>query len=89
MTGLLGLHSHSNAVRWRHAKNTQLGHLTRIEDGLRLIDSPSCVTTTSNHLLVGHNVFHDQLLVFFSNGLAQFLLVFAYQVLNIDIIALI
>ena len=30
MTGLLGLHSHSNAVRWRHAKNTQLGHLTRI-----------------------------------------------------------
>lgn len=89
MTGLLLLSSNSNAVRWCHTKNTKLGHLTWIKDRLALIHSPSCVATSTDHLLVGHNVFHDQLLVFFSNGLAQFLLILAYQVLNVDVVALI
>lgn len=39
-----------------------------------------------DHLLVGHNILHDQIFVLFSNGLVQFLLVLAYQLLYVHII---
>ena len=39
-----------------------------------------------DHLLVGHNILHDQIFVLFSNGLVQFLLILAYQLLYVHII---
>ena len=40
---------------------------------------------TSDHLLVSHDILHDQVFVFLSDGLVQFLLVLADQVLNVDV----
>lgn len=39
-----------------------------------------------DHLLVGHDVLHDQIFVLFSNGLVQFLLVLADQLLYVHIV---
>ena len=41
-----------------------------------------------DHLLIRHDVLHDQILVLFSNGLVEFLLVLADQLLNIHVVLL-
>ena len=66
----------------------ELVYVAAGHDAMMLLLDIVCVMliVIVDHLLVGHDVLHDQIFVLFSNGLVQFLLVLADQLLYVHII---
>ena len=76
---------------WRHTEDAKLGELRRTKE--RLCRWPSVPSNGSvwillNHLLVCHDVLHDEIRVLLSNRLIQFLLVLPDQLLDVNVVVL-
>ena len=65
-----------------------MGQLCRTQERLCLTCSVSDMWVSIYHLLIRHDVLHDQILVLFSNGLIEFLFVLADQLLYIHVVLL-
>ena len=76
---------------WRHTEDTKLGELRRTQECLGRWPAVPCygsVWILLNHLLVRHDILHDEILVLLSNRLIQFLLVLPDQLLDVNIVVL-
>ena len=50
-----------------------------------LLTRSTFLLLSSDHLLIRHDILHDQIFVFLSDGLVQFLFILTYQVLDVDV----
>ena len=73
---------------WGHTEDTELGQLGRTQERLCLTWSVSDMWIRIDHLLIRHDILHDQILVLLTNGLVEFLFVLADQLLYIHVVLL-